>query len=111
MRTVSTAAFVIMLFTFCLAPSAKPNSQNHCDEKQDQWFHQPDPKTWNDLYRLFKEFGQCDDGGIGEGFSEDVARLFLKQWTQLDMLNRLISSDSYLRLCSEGKYRSLSARG
>jgi hypothetical protein len=93
MRAISMAALVIMPFTFCLTTSAKPSSQDHCDQKQDQWFHQRDPKTWNELYRLFKGFGQCDDGAIGEGFSDDVAQLFLKQWPHLDVLNHLMISD------------------
>lgn len=93
MKRFSAAAAITILVVCALTPSARPSSQDDCDEKQDQWFHQADPKTWSDLYRLFKTFGQCDDGAIGEGFSEDVAQLFLKQWIHLDTLKHLMASD------------------
>ena len=93
MRTFFTAAVITILVACPLTASARASTQDHCDEKQDQWFHQADPKTWGGLYRLFKRFGQCDDGAIGEGFSEDVAQLFLKQWTHLDVLSHLMASD------------------
>ena len=91
-RIFSTAA-IIILVACSIAASASASNQDHCDERQDQWFHQADPQTWSGLYRLFKTFGQCDDGAIAEGFSEDVAQLFLKQWTHLEVLNRLMASD------------------
>ena len=81
------------LFACFLTASARASTQDHCDEKQDQWLHQAEPKTWGSLYRLFGQFGQYDDGEIAEGVSEDVAQLFLKQWTHLDTLNHLITSD------------------
>jgi hypothetical protein len=93
MRIFSTAAVITTLLAFPIRASAGASTQDHCDEKQDQWFHQVDPKTWGGLYRLFGEFGQCDDGAIGEGFSEDVAQLFLKQWTHLDALSHFMASD------------------
>ena len=81
------------LFAYSLVFSATASAQDHCDEKQASWFHQADPKSWDSLYRLFKQFGQCDDGGIAEGFSEDVAQLFLKQWAHLDALDHLTAKD------------------
>ena len=97
MRVLSTVALTTVLFACCLMAPAKTGGQNHCDEKQDRWLHQANPKSWTALYHLFKEFGQCDDGAIGEGFSEDVAQLLLKQWTHLDVLNDLMRSDSSFR--------------
>jgi hypothetical protein len=93
MRIFFTAVVITMLVAFPIRASAKASTQDHCDEMQDKWLHQADPKTWSGLYRLFKEFGECDDGAIGEGFSEDVAQLFLKQWTHLDALSHFIASD------------------
>jgi len=60
---------------------------------QDQWRHQAQPENWGSLYRLFKKFGQCNDGEISDGTSYYVGQLFLKRWTHLDRLNRLIASD------------------
>jgi hypothetical protein len=60
---------------------------------EEQWRSQPQPKNWNGLYRLFKKFGQCNDGEISDGISYYVGQLFLKQWAQLDGLNRLSRAD------------------
>lgn len=83
----------IFLLACLLAAPANAKPQDHCEEKQSQWFHQAHPKTWIALHNLFREFGDCDDGAIAEGFSEDVAQLFLKEWMHLDVLNTLIASD------------------
>ena len=97
MRSYFAAAVITILLVCSPTAGARASTQDQCDEKQDQWFHQADPKTWGGLYRLFKSFGQCDDGAIAEGFSEDVAQLFLNQWTHLEVLNRLIASDKSFR--------------
>ena len=36
--------------------------------------------NWHNLHLAFKQFGHCDDGAIGEGLSEAVARLLVDQW-------------------------------
>lgn len=61
MRAFWAASLTTVLLACCVAPPAIASNQDHCDEKQDQWFHRADPKTWNALYRLYKEFGRCDD--------------------------------------------------
>ena len=97
MKAPFTAVITIVLLAARLGVSANANAQDRCDEKQNQWFRQADPKTWTALHTLFSKFGDCDDGAISEGFSEDVAQLFLKQWTHLETLNHLIASDRPFR--------------
>jgi hypothetical protein len=72
---------------------AKASSQQDCGKAEDQVIQGDTPKSWGSFYRLFKRFGDCDDGAIGEGFSEDVAQLFSKQWAHLDALSRLTTAD------------------
>jgi hypothetical protein len=84
---------VTLLISCLLAVPTRASTQNRCDELQEQWRHQPEPKNWNSLYRLFKRFGQCNDGEIADGTSFYVGQLFLKQWAHLDVLNRLTVSD------------------
>jgi len=91
---VFLAALAILLAAGILAAPARAGAQGSCDKKlESQWLNQPEPKTWEDLYRLFKQFGACDGGAIGDRFSRDVAQLFLKQWNQLDTLGRLAVAD------------------
>jgi hypothetical protein len=76
------------------AASAGPGSQVNCDAKLEEQAHgQPEPNDWTALYRLFKQFGACDEGAIGERFSADVAHLFSTQWSHLDTLNHLAAAD------------------
>jgi hypothetical protein len=85
------ASFAVISITLAISPRAA--SQTACDTKQEQWFQQGEVKDWDNLYSRFKRFGDCDDGAIGEGFSESVAQLFLKQWTNLGKLDNLAASD------------------
>jgi hypothetical protein len=50
--------------------------------------------SWSELDRVFKEFGQCDDGAIGEAYSETTAQLFTKDWKQFRTLEQLTAADS-----------------
>jgi len=75
------------------ATSASAGPQINCDQKLERLArNQTEPQDWNALFRLFKQFGACDDGAIGERFSADVAHLFSTQWNHLEILNRLASS-------------------
>jgi hypothetical protein len=50
-------------------------------------------QTWTDVYNSYKKFGQCDDGAIGEGYSDSVARLLSEDWRNFGQLNQLTSRD------------------
>jgi hypothetical protein len=76
-----------------LATAAKAGAGQDCGKAEKRELQGNEPKDWDSLYRLFKQFGDCDDGAIGEGFSEDVAQLFTKQWAHLDVLRSLAASD------------------
>lgn len=49
--------------------------------------------SWTELYKSYKKFAQCDDGAIGEGHSDSVARLLSDHWNSTNQLNRLVSHD------------------
>jgi hypothetical protein len=51
------------------------------------------PKSWTEFYKSCKKFAKCDDGGVGEGYSESIDRLASDQWSTADQLNRLASRD------------------
>lgn len=55
-------------------------------------------RTWDALYGSYKSYRQCDDGAIGEGFSESVARILVDHWTSLPDLARVgDKDDEFLR--------------
>jgi hypothetical protein len=51
---------------------------------------QPQPKTWNDLYRSYAQYRRCDDGALGEAYSEFVVYLLTEGWGQLEEVPPLI---------------------
>jgi hypothetical protein len=54
-------------------------------------------RSWDALYRSYKAFGRCDDGAIGEGFSESVARILVDHWNTLPRLAQLARQDAAFR--------------
>lgn len=37
-------------------------------------------KTWQSVYGFYKQYRRCDDGGVAEGVSDHVAKLFANHW-------------------------------
>lgn len=50
--------------------------------------------TWAAVYSAYKKFSHCDDGSIGEGFSESISTLLAARWSRIDDLSRSIRRDS-----------------
>jgi hypothetical protein len=50
-------------------------------------------RSWAEVYKSYRNFAHCDDAGIGEGYSDAIARLLSDQWDSADQLNRLTSRD------------------
>ncbi|NHZ39016.1 hypothetical protein [Massilia aquatica] len=53
--------------------------------------------NWDKIDQARKQFGHCDEGSIGEGFSEAVARRLVDNWDTLPMLANLIKKDRALK--------------
>ena len=54
-------------------------------------------RSWDALYKSYKLYRQCDDGAVGEGYSESVARILSDHWNTLPELARLAGKDSQFR--------------
>lgn len=50
--------------------------------------------TWDSLYKWYKAYRHCDDGGIAEGISEDVGRMLAHHWSTLPNLDQLARQDA-----------------
>jgi len=48
---------------------------------------------WDHVYRSYRKFSQCDDGAIGEGYSDAVGKLLANDWGQLNRLLALTKTD------------------
>lgn len=83
----------IVFCTVCMAATASERKQ--CtDEEAKRADNETDAlKTWNSVYSFYKQFSQCDDGGVAEGVSEAVAKLLANQWDSVGELVKLGSKD------------------
>lgn len=49
-------------------------------------------KSWAAVYRTFRLYRQCDDGGTAEGYSDTVAILLTEHWPDVTELSNLSKS-------------------
>lgn len=49
----------------------------------------PTLRTWDALYKSYTSYPSCDDGFIGENYSESVARILVDRWSTLPRLASL----------------------
>jgi hypothetical protein len=54
-------------------------------------------RSWDALHGSYSLYRQCDDGAIGEGYSESVARILVDHWTTLPQLARVAANDIEFR--------------
>ena len=54
-------------------------------------------ESWAGLQRAYKQYGHCDDGAAGEGFSQTVARLMTGSASPLRQLEVLSQTDPAFR--------------
>lgn len=54
-------------------------------------------RSWGDLYKSYTSYRQCDDGAIGEGYSESVARILVDHWMTLPRLDHLAKKNADFR--------------
>jgi hypothetical protein len=54
-------------------------------------------RSWDALYKSYKSYRHCDDGAIGEGYSESVARILVDHWNTLSRLAQLGNKDAEFR--------------
>jgi hypothetical protein len=52
-------------------------------------------RDWESVYRSFKRFAHCDEGGIAEEYSDSVSRLLARDWKHLDRFVRLTSDHGF----------------
>ena len=54
-------------------------------------------RDWEAMYDAFHRFSGCDDGAVGEGFSDSVARLLASRWDQLYELEHFAEANRHFR--------------
>ena len=49
--------------------------------------------SWNAIYRTFRLYRQCDDGGTAEGYSDRITILLTEHWPEVVALARLAKNN------------------
>jgi len=80
-----------------LAALAEAESQKVCTEAEvrEAQKEADQLRDWDSVYRSFKRYGHCDEGGIAEQYSDSVSRLLARDWKHLDALLRLTSDQGF----------------
>jgi len=52
---------------------------------------------WDQVYRSFQKFSQCDDGAIAEGYSDSVTKLLGNDWKSFNRLLALANRNGNFR--------------
>jgi hypothetical protein len=50
-------------------------------------------KSWAQVFESFKQFGQCDDGSIAEGYDDKIVNLLVNQWDTINELSAFTRSN------------------
>jgi hypothetical protein len=93
-------SLAVTVAALCLAVPSIPAQPRQCS-KTDAQLAEAQAETlrsWDDLYRSYTIYQQCDDGAIGEGYSESVARILVDHWRTLPRLAQLARKDKDFQL-------------
>jgi hypothetical protein len=90
---VTTVALVgLCIPAYAQSPPEKPV---RCSDAEAQHVEEKAAtlRTWDALYSSYQEYRQCDDGSVGEGYSESVARILVDHWQTLSRLEDIGSKN------------------
>lgn len=94
MRNTRTAALLVIGLTLGLAPIVDAATRICAEQEAISAEMEADSlKTWAQVFAAYKQYRQCDDGGIAEGYSDSIATLLAERWDQLKTLMTLIRTD------------------
>lgn len=89
--------FSIVLFGIagCL-PISSTSAQEHCSPEMNNRAVSlliDARENWPSLLKHQKKFAVCDDGELGEGYSDAVVRLFAQKWDQFGTFAAIATKD------------------
>jgi hypothetical protein len=86
MRLTITVALVVLAATGVEAGQSRECTQEEAMQAETEAARLRD---WAAVYDSFTRFAHCDQGAIGEGYSDTVVRLLTRQWEEVADLQRL----------------------
>ena len=103
-KAVFCLVLMIVFAVFAEAATQKVCTETEVKEAQKEAGQLRD---WDSVYRSFKRFAHCDEGGIAEEYSDSVGRLLARDWKHLNAFVRLTTDQDFeqfvirtsMRLC------------
>jgi hypothetical protein len=89
-RLIAVLALAVGMNAFASDASKKPCTKSEAMQADKEVDSLSD---WDHVYHSYKKFSQCDDGAIGEGYSDAVGKLLANDWGQLTRLLALTKTD------------------
>lgn len=89
---MKTLILILSMIIFCFNVAAQEHSCTALQAKEAESSVSM-LNNWQDIYKSFKRFRQCDDGAIAEGYAESIVRMLAHKWNQLNILIKLASED------------------
>jgi hypothetical protein len=89
----------IIVIAICLAVTAPAYASGKVRCSREEAFQAENEidrlDTWNDLYRMFKDYSNCnfDHGVIAQGYSDTVGHLLADDWEDVPALKKLFDAD------------------
>lgn len=93
-RLMTVLALVFGMNSFASATSKKPCTKSEATQAETEV---DSLKDWDHVYRSYRKFSHCDDGAIGEGYSDAVGKLLANDWGHLHGLIALTKADEGFR--------------
>jgi hypothetical protein len=96
MKQIRIRGLVLLaILTLALFPARAVNAEDRCNDTADRLLFKA--KSWADLRRWFTGYADCDDGGLAEGVSDDVAIYLARKWRDLPKLEYEIKREPRFR--------------
>src|SRR5258708_40262423 len=90
-------ALAMALILGCIATTVV-RATAACTAQQAETEEEASLRTWADLYHAYETYNRrCEEGVVGEGLSDFVARTLANHWNELPKLKRMFSTDPKFR--------------
>jgi hypothetical protein len=85
MRTWFLILFLLCVSAPLYAGGCTSAQAKAADSASDSWH------SWPSIFAAYERYGQCDDGAIGEGFSDSIVHLLASDWDKLSQAQHFIA--------------------
>lgn len=93
MKYTVICIFILLLATHIFALGSKSKKQCTVQEAIQAEEQASSLKSWEEVNAAYRKFSHCDDGAIGEGYSDSISSLLSEEWSKVFHLNRLTVQD------------------